>query len=373
MSACSDATQVAPTGNAGAGAGGTGGASGSGTAGAPGQDAGTADETAPTLRDVRVDVEGALAASFDVDTRDESYVLAVPSTALFTVFARDDETDAERLAVEIVDADGVRLPTEPPTFDAGLWRMRIAIDRGMQLRTRVRDAAGNQVVSEGSLLLPTAEEALVGDWQKRLFDAFQVVSSRWDSTWTEADWRETRDDSGLELRGSFAIEGDTLTLAERFRSGGTADDLDESTIEVERRARFHIDELFFSDRPLFRTGAGTDIEGTWERTEELRVPRSGTLEVAETATITLELESSGTWTETRIGTATDATGTQSDIDETVAGTYTTELASSYTAGASFFLSRTVTSRNGSPVAGEPDQFDIFIIRVDRLLIRPWQR
>jgi hypothetical protein len=84
---------------------------GAGNAGAPGAGAGSggssadpSDSTAPTLRDVQVEIEGPLGATFDIDAGDESFVLASDTTALFTVFARDDTIGAEGPFRELTDA-----------------------------------------------------------------------------------------------------------------------------------------------------------------------------------------------------------------------------------------------------------------------------
>jgi hypothetical protein len=191
---------------------------------------GPVDDTAPVLRDVQVDIEGPLSAGFDIDEQDASLVLAADTTALFTVFARDDSSAAEELTVEVVVDDGDPLPAESSELRSGLWRVRVRVQRGLSLRVRVSDAAGNAVLSEGRLVLPSAPMALTGSWQARFHSSAQSISHRWNAVWTEDTWEVTEEDSGVTRSGSYSVLGSIMTLSQTRSSGGETEDDEPSSI-----------------------------------------------------------------------------------------------------------------------------------------------
>jgi hypothetical protein len=288
--------------------------------------------------------------------------LASDTTALFTVVARDDTIGAEGLTVEVIDAHGDVLPDQTPELRNGLWRVRVDVRRGLDLRIRIKDAAGNAVESNGALRLLGAEVALAGQWESRFFQDVQTEKYRWTSTWTEDSWSIVESDTGTSRSGTYSVEGEIMTQA------GTGEDHE---AESRRQSVFYLDGRFFSDAPFQRmVGEGDTVVGTWERRTELLDPSRE--EPVSDIVETLVFGEDGTWSRRSAGKRLEE-GVDVDVEETESGSYTVELSSTYTAGASFYLSRQVDERDGSTLAQTEERFEFFVSRLDWLLISPYQR
>lgn len=331
---------------------------------------GSNDSEAPTISDLRVAIDGDFGVSGELNTGDVDHVMPGPDTAEMTVIARDDTTAVDALTVEVVDADGAARTPVDSSLSNGLWRVRVAIAPGDELRARVTDEAGNQTTSEHALLIPTLAEAMVGKWEIWFFDDTKTRTHKWLFDSTADGWSETRQDSGLELTGTWQIDGQTAMVSETTRSQDPID-TDTATVERRRDGRFHVDAQYMAFDPYYRMDSGTGLPGTWTRSWSIYEPdTSGALvlaeEVSETLTTTdTDWSESRTVTDHRGGTATDSTTTR-------AGTYRIEINGNYSQDVGNFLVRTIQTVDGSPVTASED-WELYLIRLDALLISPMLR
>lgn len=334
-------------------------------------DAAPSDTEAPELRDLRVTIEGDLGVTLELNTRDAQHIIPAPGTAEFVVLARDDSSPAEALSVEVIDAtEAARAPLESELRN-GLWRVRIDVAPGDQLRVRVADQAGNTVESQHVLQVPALEQALAGAWEAWFFDDTQTVTHIWLADWSAGGtWTETREDSGYVSAGTWALDGLTLERAART-STGPDPDADDTTIEWRRDGDFYVDGTYFAPDPYVRTAGSSGVEGTWERSRERWEPDQGGLVLAEEVSETITFDIS-TWNETR--TVIDHRGASPATTITTrAGDYRIELNDNYTEAIGNFLVRTVTELDGTTVAGEPETWELHVTRLGRLLVSPMLR
>jgi hypothetical protein len=340
-------------------------------------DAAPADTQAPELRDVRATLEGDLGVTLELNSRDAEHVIPVAGTAEFTVLVRDDLDAVDAIAVELIDADDAAVDLESIELRNGLWRLRVAIAPGDQLRVRARDSAGNARTGDHALILPELRDAVVGAWETWFFDDTQTITHEHTATWdrdaSDADgaFSESRPDTGVTVAGTWTQDGVSLAVDRRTRTGGADPDTDPDTIEQRRVGLFHIDPIYFALDPYQRTAGTSGVEGTWERTWTLHEPDQGELVLAEEVTETLEI-TTGTWTETR--TVIDHRGASPVTTTTTrSGTWRIELNDNYTEAVGDFLVRQVTDDNGTPVSDAPETWELHIIRAGRLLISPMLR
>ena len=101
-----------------------------------------ADEEAPEYRSIQASIQGQFSSQVDLSSSDQTRIVPIEVTIEFTIFATDDETDAEQLTVEIVDADGTPFDAEP-TFSNGLWKLQTTLSPGGD-RVCTHDGRGGQ-------------------------------------------------------------------------------------------------------------------------------------------------------------------------------------------------------------------------------------
>lgn len=344
------------------GAGGSGGSGGSSSGGSGGMAGGSGvDGVPPELRSFRAELGGAVPASYDLTNQDRSHVLTDPAEVTFVVFASDDLTATEDLAVAVFAGDS-ELAATSSQFVSGLWRVTVAVPPGSRCTARVVDDAGNATSSETALVVPSFDEAIADSWEVRFYDEQQGVQHRWLLDWrSDGSWSETRQDNGLSLGGTFRFDGDTLAVSETTRSDG---DADASTVEREQRGAFYVDGTYFARAPyLLKSGDG-DITSVWERSYELYAPGAGGLELSEAVTETLELKDDDSYAWSRTGTGPGASSS------TASGSYTVELNQNYTESVGDFLTLTATAVDGTPVSGQEPEINLYVIRAGRLLVQP---
>ena len=341
-----------------------------GSAGSDSSDAGPSDPVPPELRDIRVDIEGPLGLTAELNTGDVRHVLPGEGTAEVTAIARDDTTAVEDLTVEVVSDSGDPLAALESEVRNGLWRIRVQVAPGDQLRVRVTDEAGNQATGAHALIVPALSEAVVGAWEMWFVDDSMTVNHTYQIDWDAGSWSEIRQDSGLVRAGDWVIAGDLAQVSETTRSADPPD-ADPATVESRRDARMHIDALYMSLDPFYRMDAGTGLSGIWQRTWAIHeAGAGGGVELAEEGEETLTLTATD-WTETR--TITDPRGGSPSVTTaTRAGTYRVEINDNYSEDVGDFLVRTVTTVEGAPMT-ESDTSELYVTRLDALLLTPMLR
>lgn len=341
----------------------------------PSEDAGTdtpVDEEAPEFQDVSASIKGEFSSQVSLD-EDATRVLPVAANAEFTVFARDNETDAEDLDVDIVDEDGEPLTEEESNFQNGLWRITVELGPGTTAAVEATDEAGNSARSNSTLTIPTRRNALVEGWQRRTYtNDDQSIDERWDLTMNDdGTWEEVRPDT--TRGGTFSVDGDTLQMTRTYRSDGDSDD---QTAERRVAGEFYVDGTYFHLRPWTRenaSDANDDIAGTWSREYKIFTRRDGALELERDVSETLEFQQTSdgdnTWSLTRSGTEYGA-NSQSSIDETEGGTWEVVENESYGGNFGDYLVRTTTTENGNSVDQPTTVTELFQMPLDKLLISP---
>jgi hypothetical protein len=333
------------------------------------------DTEAPELRDISAAIQGEFSSQVDLNNENVTRVLPVAADAEFTIFASDNETDPEELTVEIIGADGEPLEVKDEAFRNGLWRVTVELAPGTDAVARVTDGAGNTATSEQSLTIPTREEALVDDWQRRGYDDQQEITTRWNRQINDdGTWAETRE--SLTLGGDYSVEEGTLEFAETYREGGETTDSDRETVEQMTASSFYVDETYFHHRAWTRDGDGEGVAGTWTRSFEVHEPQNGELQLVREVDETIEFQEveggDNTWTLTRSG--TDYTGgEETAIDETESGTWEVVENESYAGNYGDFLVRETTEENGEPVDNPEPVTELFTMPLDKLLISPYLR
>lgn len=333
------------------------------------------DTEAPELRDISAAIQGEFSSQVDLNNENVTRVLPVAADAEFTIFASDNETDPEELTVEIIGADGEPLEVKDEAFRNGLWRVTVELAPGTDAVARVTDGAGNTATSEQSLTIPTREQALVDDWQRRGYDDQQEITTRWNRAILEdGTWEEVRE--SVTFGGDYSVEDGTLEFAETYREGGDTTDTDRETVEQMTASSFYVDETYFHHRAWTRDGDGEGVAGTWTRSFEIHEPRDGEVQLAREVDETIEFQEveggDNTWTLTRTG--TDYTGgEETAIDETESGTWEVIENESYAGNYGDFLVRETTDENGEPVDGSEPVNELFTMPLDKLLISPYLR
>jgi hypothetical protein len=335
------------------------------------------DTEAPELRDISAAIQGEFSSQVDLNNEDVTRVLPVAADAEFTIFASDNETDPENLTVEVVGAEGEALEVKNEEFRNGLWRITVELAPGTDANVRVTDGAGNTATSEQTLSIPSLEQALVDDWQRRGYDDQREITTRWnrdvleDGTWEEARGQVT-------FGGDWTVEDGTLEFAETYREGGETTDSDRETVEQMTASSFYVDETYFHHRAWTRDGEsdGEGVAGTWTRSFEVHEPRDGELQLAREVEETIEFQEvdggDNTWTLTRTG--TDYTGGgETAIDETESGTWQVIENESYAGNYGDFLVRETTEQNGESVDNSEPVTELFTMPLDKLLISPYLR
>jgi len=304
---------------------------------------------------VRIVIDGEYSTEVDLDA-ERSVTLPIAQEAELVVFASDETSDVENLTVTLVDTR-TDMPIEATGgVDSGLWKLDFEIAAGVTLRVDVADEAGNVSQSEGTLDLPTAEEALIGDWELRTYDTESTIIARGDETWSEdGTWeREERDGRGTSS-GTFSFTDDGMLDVVRSVDAG---------VEMDPGMRMlstpWIDDIYFVASVFERTAEGDDrIDGTWERTW-IEGPEDGSADV--TVRHVLTLNGDDTYLEERY--EGDA------VVRTVAGTWSLVENEDYADAFGDFLVRTASELNGEEILGAEPGVDLIRVRAGRLLLDP---
>lgn len=342
----------------------TGSTSGDGSSSSSGADTSTetdtgtgADDAAPTLEDVRAEIDGAL---IRLDQGDVRRFLAVATPVAFTVQANDDRTALEALEVILLDASDAPLPGVSGQLVNGLWELELALGPGATVRPQVTDGAGQSTAWPHALQIPTREEATVATWEWRRYAEDQSIEDRLLATYAEdGTWVEDRQSDGRRRTGTYTIEADMITIQVRT-DDSPGEDTDPDTVEFETEGILHTDDLYLAQAPLEREGTGDGLRGTWNAVRRVAGPPEWR------ATTRLTLNADGTYEE-RV--ATGAT----DMPRTVAGRYAVVPNENYTDPAGDFLHFEPTHVDGEETRDEPPRFELYARRGDRLLLSPWLR
>ena len=334
------------------------------------------EQEPPQFRSLRVSISGEFNAEFDLANGDVRYVLPVDSDALFSVLTLDNESAVADLVVEVIDRSSSETVAGQSTeFRNNLWHCSLMVSPGVSYAVRVKDLAGNEAVSDYSLILPSQAKALPGNRTKRFYQPNQSVNYEWDfSLSPDGTWSETLENEGLSHTGTYESTGEKLHFSERTLTSDQSKpgDNDFNTIEWEKVADYYVDTSYFSMAPFVRHQAdqkSDGIAGTWERSHQLYVPGENGLVLAEEVIETLAF-SAGRFTLSKTGTSYDVKNGQ-PINQVMEGDYSIELNEDYMSNYGNFLVRSIDTVDGNPLA-EPEQlFELHIIRADHLLISPY--
>ncbi len=226
---------------------------------------GSGDTTPPEFRDVRVEIHASPSIPLDLNNQDVERVLPMAFPATFTVFTTDDESSADAIDVIILyGEDNTPVEYQEPSFSNGLWTVDVpSVAPGEIYRVQVDDEAGNADVWTYALVIPTIEEALVGDWDTRFYDAEGAHLHSNEATWSaDGTWTESVAEPEDQLSGTWSVDGDRITIDITTKASG---DDDPETVERRDESGFYVDETYFATWPLERVGEGSGLEGTWTR------------------------------------------------------------------------------------------------------------
>jgi hypothetical protein len=336
-------------------------------------DGGSTDEEAPSFRDVSASIQGEFSSQIDL-SESATRVLPVPAMTTFTVFADDNETGAEQLSIDVVDATGESLDEQSTSFSAGLWKITVEVSPGMEVRVRATDRAGNSTTTESTLEIPSQAEALVNSWQRRTYtNDDQSIDERFNlSIKDDGTWEEQRPDT--TLGGDYTVDGDVLRFSRTYLSGN---DTNRETIERQVRSTFYVDGTYMHRSPWQRDGTADGSEGvagTWARSYKVYAPRDGAVslkrEVTSTLTFSENSESDNTWSRTRSG--TEYSGDQgSSFTSTTSGTWRVVENESYGGNFGDYLVRTTTHEDGTALESPETTSELFYAPLDLLLLSPY--
>lgn len=253
------------------------------------------DKSPPEFRIVLVEIQASPSVPVDLNNKDVERVLPMAFPAVFTVFATDDTSAADALVVTVLEGDGMTpVEGQAAAFANGLWDVEVpAVGPGQTYRVRVEDEAGNGLVWDYALTIPTLADAVVGDWDTRFYDELGAHSHSWEATWNEdGTWEESRVEPAKQVEGTWAIHGDLLTVYETKSEPG---DADPATVERRDESGFYVDEIYFAAAPLLRADDGTGLEGVWTRARKGWLHDGESLTLVADVTDTLELVDDGTF------------------------------------------------------------------------------
>jgi hypothetical protein len=336
-------------------------------------DGSSTDEEAPSFRDVSASIQGEFSSQVDL-SESATRVLPVPAMTTFTVFADDNETGAEQLGIDVIDAQGEPLADQSSTFTSGLWKISVEVRPGMEVRLRATDRAGNSATTESTLKIPSQAEALVKDWQRRTYtNDDQSIDERINlSIEGDGTWEEQRPDA--TLGGDYSVHGDVLRFSRTYLSSS---DTNRETIERQVRSNYYVDGTYMHRSPWQRDGTADESEGvagTWTRSYKEYTPQDGAVslkrEVTSTLTLSENSESDNTWSRTRSG--TDYNGDQgSAFTSTTSGTWKVVENESYGGNFGDYLVRTKTHEDGTALESPETMSELFYTPLDLLLVSPY--
>ncbi|MFH1530857.1 MAG: hypothetical protein ABIK09_09020 [Pseudomonadota bacterium] len=327
---------------------------------------GSSDTTPPEFRDVRVEIHAEPSIPLDLNNQDVERVLPMAFPATFTVFTTDDVSTADAITVTILLGDGDTLVEgQVAAFSNGLWTVEVPeIAPGQTLRVRVEDEAGNPDLWIHALTIPTLEEAVVGDWDTRFYDAEGSHTHSWEATWdADGTWEESRVEPALQLAGTWSIDGDRITTEITTAEPG---DADPTTVDRRDESGFYVDETYFATWPLVRVDEGTGLEGTWTRAVKVWSNGDEGLVLNEDETHEITFAAGGVLTITREGIIDGAP----DQVLVLGGTWVRVPNENYIENYGDYLVITLETLDGAPL-DEPDAWvDLMVIRHDQLLLSP---
>ncbi len=334
------------------------------------------DSISPEIQNVQVAIAGEFSSSFSLNESDVVRVLPVAAEAEFTVQASDNVTDREQLVVDVVDIEGGSAPNVVSrNYRNGLWRVTVELTSGSRVGVQVTDEAGNSGEHSYVLVLPELLEALVGDWEERLFQKNGSSHSTYQRNQrtfaSDLSWSGSILNEAFVQAGIYAGDDSDLEISETtHQNGDTPDDTDSSTTEWKREAVYHVDGVYFSDRPYTRT-AGTvgNVVGTWERSYAYYLPDGADLELAEDVTETLTLAGDDSFNFNHSGTRYTSGGEEA-ISETKSGSWFVDPNEDYSDNYGDFLVFTTDTVDGEALASTIEDCELHVIRNGRLLVRP---
>lgn len=313
-------------------------------------DASPEDTVAPTFRDVRFSISGAVSVELDLNAADRDVVAPWAVAAEFSVIASDDVTSSSDLMVEVRTSDDSVVAPDASAFDSGVWSLTVEVVPGESYRVVVTDEAGNTSEPSRALALPSLAEAMADAWEQRQYNAEGDLETTVTFAWDEAGtW--AAEGSG-EGSGSWSVEGERLVTT--FGS----------SLGIERILDAYVDGVYLDPDPYALDGTASGWQGEWTRSWDLRSTEGGTPEGSVDERLTLAAE--GVYAHER--TVSDADGAVVE-ERTESGTWVRVPNESYTDTVGDFLVRTVTSVDEEAV--EPEEIvDLARVRGDRLLVSP---
>ena len=322
------------------------------------------DAEAPEYRSLKASIQGEFSAQVDLANEDQRRVLPIPADVEFTVFATDNETDAENLNVQIVDADGEDLEAES-AFSNGLWKLTVEVAPGNTAYVKTSDEAGNATTSEYALIIPPRSEAIQSEWARLFYTRNKSVENRWPVTYANDGTWEMETDDGV-IGGTYEADEDTVTVSHTYDEASENGDTDPSTVEERLTMPYYVDSTFFMQAPWTTEGDDTTVEGTWTRSYDLEKPESGELQPFSSVTETLVFNEDGTWSWTRVDTL-EAGGTE---ERSESGSYSLEVSDGYIENFGNYLFIDIESRDGSALADVEQEVWLQRFRLGNMLINP---
>ena len=336
----------------------------------------SSDTEAPEIRDVQIEIKGEFSSKVTLTSDEATRVLPVEADAAFTVFASDDTTDSEKLAINAIDDGGEQLSKSSEEFQNGLWKFETRLSPGSTIRVEVTDEAGNSTTNEHALKILSHEEALVSDWEKRFFANDDQSITRTDRLTVKSDGTWNEKVEMYERGGDYRVDMEKLVWQRTYQTGGMDTDSDKSTVETDFAGEYYVDDSFFSPRPWTRQDSGSDAAGTWKRSWKRYKHENGkrTLDAEIEETLKLEKKSNAdnTWNYERKTTPKGSGASTSS--HTQSGTYETiEITTNYGENYGTFLVRTKTRENGKQLMMSVKTTELYRTPLDKLLISPYTR
>jgi len=323
------------------------------------------DNIAPEFKSLRVSVNGEFAAEYDLD-KDVSYVLPAEAEVVFAVFVTDDVTDSENIVVKIheniTDTDIVAKDT---SFNNGLWRVTTNVSPGQKIIVNAYDKSGNKAESEYSFIVPERSEAMVGQWDKRIYNDEQVIESLWNLEFKEdLSWIENRPATNQTLDGNYYFENEKLQMEGIIPELTLRlNEIDPSTFR--RESEYYVDNTYFSMEGYTRISGESSIVGSWQREYSYSLKNGEQWDEYYSITETLIFDENGEFSIKQIK------NSDSEEENNYRGSYQVVVNESYMDNYGNFLQMQIENINGATVSSEEKTFDLHVIRSNHLLIKPY--
>ncbi len=320
-----------------------------------GLDGGPVDETAPQIREVRAALASP-SVTFDLSAGSERRQIFTPPTVEIRVFASDDVTAPEDLAVTLVrPSTGARYADTESIFERGLWKLTHVAEPGLAFTIAVADEAGNETTLESTLTFPSLSEGVERTWTALEYDASRTLVGQVEQRWAAGQLCHV--EAGGR-GGTYRIEEDgTLIVEERHTAAcGTDPGAEADTIERTVESHPFLDEIYLATSRFERDVDGTGVEGVWTRVATITEGDASTI-VSETLT----LSDAGTY---------QRVIEQGGVTTTASGTYEVETNPDYTFDYGDFLILTTTVRDASDLPTPETAVTWIVIRDGYLLVEP---